>query len=575
MIDLQALNPANLGSSATFESLRAEADRLIQARDSQPAQALFRVLQRLLPAEANHPLRAQYRPILQDLSLISLPSLETDAILKLLDEYLISYLIHPAIDLSEQISQRIRTLSEPERSAFTRSISARLEANSRSLSAGPLAVGGGRYAPATLANWIAEYRRSLPPGSPAETRTAFFNENSNWLALDSTQQATLKRLFTLVDLCAKPARTGSDAAASERMAVRVESGQLRYFSHGQLGDFWQPGQAASQLAPSAAPTFTPSPRLVADEQVRLEARSARQPVPVVFELPDDEAEIRHHTDQLNSLKVGGSHDISAIINNIIQSHGLRFPDPLLQKRFQSVAEARLKEIRNTIETRDMLGRPPKIGGLGLAPELVQALIADLETAARRIRDELPKPIPPPPKPIPPVAPPPPRVPAPPPVFKPAPTTPAPPPLRSIPPPPPPIRRPAIQRPIAEAHRPVLEDIRRPAAPAPRLVGPVEELGGLTLDDFRNLGDNNAAGSVRKVFSKINLLGQESFARKAEGIKAWRQSPVYQLYLEQSSESLETGRAIGEIVRARQARGQPSLTETELHAIIDLSKRLRF
>ena len=122
---------------------------------------------------------------------------------------------------------------------------------------------------------------------------------------------------------------------------------------------------------------------------------------------------------------------------------------------------------------------------------------------------------------------------------------------------------------------MLEDIKGPTAPAPRLIGPVEELGSLTLADFRNLGDNDAAGSVRKIFSKITLLGQESFVKKAEGIKAWRQSPAYQLYLEQGSESLESGRDIREVARARQSKAQPSLTEAEFNAIIDLNKRLRF
>ncbi len=565
MIDLKALNQDSLGSSATFESLRAETSRLIEARASNPARALWGVLQRLLPAEANHPLRTQYRPIFQDLSLVSLPTIEPDVILKLLDEYLISYLIHPNLDLTEQISQRLRTLTEPNRSTFLRTVRARLSASSRSLTTGPLAVGAGRYAPATLSNWIAEYRQSVTPGNPADV---FYRENPNWLKLDATQQTALRRLFALVALTEKSTRAAQPGLDPERMAVRDDQGKLRYFSHGRLSDFW----SAEQSVPGATSVYSPSPRLVADEQARLESRSARRPVPVAFELPEDEAEISHHQAELAGFKVSGRHDIGALIESIIQKHSLQFPDPLLLKRFRSVAEARLKEIRNTLETRDILTRPLKIGGLGLAPDLTQAIIADLEILARQIRDELPKVQPPVTKPAAPTAPPRPRVPAPPPQVPPAPPTP-PVPIRR--PPPLPVRRPFIQRPAVQSLRPILEDIKNPPAAPARLIGPIEELSALTLEDFRNLGENDAAGSVRKIFGKIALLGQESFAKKAGGIKAWRQSPVYQLYLDLGRISLESGRAIREVIMTRQPAGQPNLTEAEFNAIIDLNKRLRF
>ena len=81
--------------------------------------------------------------------------------------------------------------------------------------------------------------------------------------------------------------------------------------------------------------------------------------------------------------------------------------------------------------------------------------------------------------------------------------------------------------------------------------------------------------MEKIQDKLTILEEESLIKRAEGIVAWRQSEVAQIYLAIGRESMEQGKAIGEIINQRMAKKQPYLTEDEFEAIADLNRSLRF
>jgi hypothetical protein len=109
---------------------------------------------------------------------------------------------------------------------------------------------------------------------------------------------------------------------------------------------------------------------------------------------------------------------------------------------------------------------------------------------------------------------------------------------------------------------------------PKLTGPIEELKGLTLVDFRRLGNDPQAAS-RKVADKIEYLAGESYAKKTAGIKAWRQSPVNRLYLEMGQQSVGEHKKIDSIIEKRQEEGLDTLSKSEFMAIMELNKNLRY
>ncbi|USN53678.1 MAG: hypothetical protein H6760_00705 [Candidatus Nomurabacteria bacterium] len=372
------------------------------------------------------------------------------------------------------------------------------------------------------------------------------------------------------------ANPADDALISEertRVAVRDSSGKVQLFSHGR---FQSPEEQKQQLRerPSTPPSFRKS---IGNVQNSTESRAAQKSVPVSFDVPEDEEEIREHTNRLSGLRLNDQHNYEAMVESIISHHHLEFPDEQLAKRFSTIAISRLKGIRDDKEAKEIFTRSPKVGGMGLAPELADAVLQSLESGAEVLDESLPE-VHPQQK-----------------AHVPTPTPPAP--SRVLPhlanqptkvmahqaiPTPPRTQTPAAtssesrkvlpkRQTVQASGRPTLDDIKSPSR---RLVGPVEELQHLSLEDFRNWG-STPADSVRKVYEKIAVLGQESFGKRIEGVQAWRQSPVHQLYLSISRESLEKGTDVSKVISERTQQNKASLSEAEFHAVVDLNTKLRF
>ncbi len=130
------------------------------------------------------------------------------------------------------------------------------------------------------------------------------------------------------------------------------------------------------------------------------------------------------------------------------------------------------------------------------------------------------------------------------------------------PPAPPVQPVATQKPI-------VADI----IAAPRLTGPVEELRSMTLADFIRLSKEPTEATL-KIKDKIDLLEDQGFEVKQQGIKAWHESEVNRLYLELLRASLE-GKPVLDVIAAREAAKQPNLSKPQFDAIMTLNRTLRF
>ncbi|MDP2586862.1 MAG: hypothetical protein Q8P32_03775 [Candidatus Komeilibacteria bacterium] len=127
----------------------------------------------------------------------------------------------------------------------------------------------------------------------------------------------------------------------------------------------------------------------------------------------------------------------------------------------------------------------------------------------------------------------------------------------------------FQRPLKEG-APRLSDVKKDY----KLVGPMEELSLLTLETFRRLGETPAE-RAQKIGAKINLLAKESLAKKALGLNAWRQSPLYKLYVTLGQASMEHGLDLAAVINEYSGQGNEILTLDEFNAITDINKQLRF
>jgi hypothetical protein len=107
-------------------------------------------------------------------------------------------------------------------------------------------------------------------------------------------------------------------------------------------------------------------------------------------------------------------------------------------------------------------------------------------------------------------------------------------------------------------RPVVEDIKF----TPKLFGPLEEIGRMTVDDFRKLG-SDPRERIRKIEDKLQLLREESFKKYQSGIEAWKKSPVYGEALSIINKTITEG---ADLMGAIKSSG--SLSQEEFDAIIN-------
>lgn len=125
----------------------------------------------------------------------------------------------------------------------------------------------------------------------------------------------------------------------------------------------------------------------------------------------------------------------------------------------------------------------------------------------------------------------------------------------------------------------MQDVRK--APVPqqssdvhKLIGPVEELGGLSIGDFRDWSDDPSM-AIKNVERKIDNLAKVSLTKKISGIKAWRGSEMYKLYLTVLNSAVLNNVSVDDVIKRLKDERRPTISKAEFEAISGLSNKLRF
>ena len=125
-------------------------------------------------------------------------------------------------------------------------------------------------------------------------------------------------------------------------------------------------------------------------------------------------------------------------------------------------------------------------------------------------------------------------------------------------------------PPSSTGRPKVQDVQF----ARTLSGPLEELQALTLVEFRRFAKDSTQAAA-KILDKVDLLEQQGYDQKIAAIKAWRASPLHQMYVALTREALEAGKSVPQLLEQKQAAKEESLKPLELAAILKLNGSLRF
>jgi len=121
-----------------------------------------------------------------------------------------------------------------------------------------------------------------------------------------------------------------------------------------------------------------------------------------------------------------------------------------------------------------------------------------------------------------------------------------------------------------ASKPNLDDVKL----GKKLMGPIEELEMMTIIDFRRLAADPQA-AVNKIKEKINLLGREGLDRRLAGVDAWQKSEVSRFYRLLGQLSMSENKTIEIVIKERLLAGKPTLSLDEFYAVMELNRTLRY
>jgi hypothetical protein len=132
---------------------------------------------------------------------------------------------------------------------------------------------------------------------------------------------------------------------------------------------------------------------------------------------------------------------------------------------------------------------------------------------------------------------------------------------------------AVTADMAREVKPLTVDGVRPVT-APKLLGLVDELKGMTLSSFRRMG-KTPQDAAAKISQRFGTLNEESFDHRVSGIRAWQTSPVMKIYMNLVAESFKQGKPIAQVAETQRKAGMDTLTRDEIEALINLNNSLHF
>jgi len=369
---------------------------------------------------------------------------------------------------------------------------------------------------------------------------------------------------------------------NDYVLVKDKDGQLKYYKDGQ---FYSIDEIESKvegekekIEEKKAPVIL-KPVMTLKQQkesrkpeVQVAKKTELKPIKTKIDVeeikPSKELDVRRSEDQ----KV-----IEDRVQHIIQKLKIQFSDESIQRRFVNVLTTYFRGIRREKEIEYILTLPKISGGMGLPADKVGLIISllshhnkDLHKHRKDITTKVVKQVatldhriaPPPPV-----------------VVESSPVKDRPQ-LASRVAPKPVVRaktmvKPPIVKMTPKSVKPAEKTIVQDVKPATRrLTGPVEELQYMTLEDFRRLG-RDSKEIKDEVLERVMLLGEETLVKKIQGIKAWKSSPVFKIYLKLSLRGIQEKKTVEQLIEESQTKNEETLTLSEVELISQLNKELSF
>ncbi len=303
-----------------------------------------------------------------------------------------------------------------------------------------------------------------------------------------------------------------------------------------------PSNLPVPVGAEALATTTPVKKIFVDEALA-KKREARRWKPEDHLSPLQEKLTEHDSRSTSQPLPSGRGDV---VDRIKAK--LTFPiDSVHTERFHSLITSWLKEIRTDEQVREYAMKPKDKGGLGLNEKQASDLMSvmgEFEKYNKKQSTSILQSIPP----------------------------------RQIPSPPPPRlvggQAPLMGKNVGPVRKQIIHDVVPPPPQqkiSPEPLGPIEEVGAMTLIDFRRLSADSMQGAgILK--EKFENLKSDSYLLYLDARAAWFASPLYMTYKQVLGGALRSGATLKEYVE-RQEQG--AMGFEEMMAVLEVNKKIRW
>lgn len=127
----------------------------------------------------------------------------------------------------------------------------------------------------------------------------------------------------------------------------------------------------------------------------------------------------------------------------------------------------------------------------------------------------------------------------------------------------------IVRKVIDPQKPKMQDIAPVRPASPQVLGTVEQLGTISLDDVR-MSPHGVRDIFARVQHEITMMAQQSYDKRLAAIRQWRQSPLYKQYVSIGNRAMQEAKQVAQIISEGNTEG---LTQEEFDAIADFNSEL--
>lgn len=379
MIDINKIDSSQLYHDQFQKELIKEVTRIVFSLEDKQAKILADNLEKALAGfKADSELKQIYQGLMARLKFVALPRLSFKEINSLFKRNLAPALKDYDLPVLDRLKLALISINPWSRDDFKKELIIALRDNNQTLFKQNVKQGE----IASIANYLKNYDQTLGT-QPVEKIKQTEYLVKHFSKMESAEQESIKELFDIYEYLKITSK--SPQAFEDDFIFVTNKGVVQKIKGNRLIDLRPPEKEklTAEEIKILKRDILPGIKDPKEKQAFIQASGLANVV------EDEEILTKEEIEELEKQKNPPLPplDLNQAITEVINKTELSFSEEPLKKRFQNIVESFLRDVRSEIETRIVLKRDQKIGGLGYEDEKVDEIINILNKQKPRIKVE--------------------------------------------------------------------------------------------------------------------------------------------------------------------------------------------